>query len=298
MKIAFGVVTFRNSAAEIARLLNSLKDNDVLDSDVYLLENSHNSEPFEQLSKERPALHTISATKNTGYAGGNNLLLDLIFASHYDLVCICNPDIKIAKNSVQGLRQAVMLEGCSVGLIGGVERAGGSGNIRTAFGWKYSWVTSRAKWRAVPAQCAVYPVPFVQGAFVGFTRLAYDSGVRLHEGIRMYYDEVALGFEVAKRGLSCVCSPLIDYTHFNNSKGTLVTAYWHHRNRVLVSRLYNDRWKFLVFTGIIILIEMPLKLPWGFWRRRKGFWIYYTACCRGVRDGFIAQLGDWPTGGA
>lgn len=83
-----------NSSAETVNLLNLLPEQTYKNFETIVIDNHSTNESIKKLALYTESITLIKNRKNLGYAGGNNIGIDLAINEQADYVWILNPDIR------------------------------------------------------------------------------------------------------------------------------------------------------------------------------------------------------------
>lgn len=254
---------------------------------LQVLDNQSNPEAVAAIERAIPDVEVQRATRNLGYTGGNNAAIDQAYAAGYDAVILCNQDIEVSPTAVAALLETVERHP-DAGLVGGVEVAAESGDVRASGATGYSFWRSRFRWDTT-ATSDVRAVDFVQGALVLVTRAAMARGVRFDDRLFMYYDEIDLGLQVREAGLKAYVDGRVRIRHKNHdSFMNPRAAYYQQRNRVYVVRKHGTRAQYLMYQLYALAFELPIK---AIVRSLQGHRRFVRACLAGHVDGLRGQMG-------
>jgi len=129
----------------------------------------------------------------------------------------------------------------------------------------------------------------VQGALVLLTRQAMAHGIRFDDRLFLYYDEIDLGLEVRRAGLTAYVDGRVVVRHKNKqSYFNPRAAYYLQRNRVYIVRKHGAWYHEAVYQAYALAVELPLK---AIWRSMQGRGRFARACLAGHVDGTLGRMG-------
>ncbi len=93
-----------NNSEDTIDCINSLKNSEINDSNILVIENCSSDDSFERLKENFPGVKIIHSEKNLGFTGGNNVGIKHAFENNYDYAIVLNNDTIVEdKNSIEML---------------------------------------------------------------------------------------------------------------------------------------------------------------------------------------------------
>ena len=177
------------------------------------------------------------------------------------------------------------------GVVGAIEEAYQTGEIRAVGGKNFSFLKARGQWiKEMPTSGGrILDVDYVQGSMVLFSKKGLQRGIRLDEKLFMYCEEVDLGFQLKKKGLKAYTDLRCRVRHKGVPKKlTAYQGYLIQRNRLYLCRKHATRLTYLFSALYMGLLEIPAK--W-FLRSLQGNFHYGWVCFLGFLDALVGRLG-------
>jgi len=88
--------------------------------ELLVIDNASTNRTCEQIIQQFPTVRIIRTAENLGYAGGNNIALEIGLKENYDYVVVSNDDIYIEPNVIAKLIETASQKE-SVGIVGVLE---------------------------------------------------------------------------------------------------------------------------------------------------------------------------------
>lgn len=82
------------------RVINSILNQKNIEYELFIVSNDESYHNFIELSIMYPNLNIIQSPQNLGYAGGNNIAIDIAFKKNIKNILIVNPDLELEKEDV------------------------------------------------------------------------------------------------------------------------------------------------------------------------------------------------------
>lgn len=279
-----------NSSQNTLDTIKSIQNQDYPFFHLQLIDNASAEGFIDEIRQNYPNLDVKILTENIGYTGGNNIALRQGLEEGYDYVLIANHDIELDANAISLLVETAEKNN-DAALVGGIEVCYFSGEVvlveRTGFSF---WFMRPQNSSIIPcsSQSAIR-VQNVQGALILFTRRALESGLLWDENLFMYYDEVDMGLDIEKLGLSAYVDLRVKIRHKNKVKFFNPQAgYCHQRNRLYLSSKHGKWFHRVFYVLYSTFFEIPLKM---IVRVVQGRSRYAKACLLGQLDGISKKMG-------
>ncbi len=294
-RIAILLVLY-NDKRHIPRLVNSLVKQSCHDFQVWALDNNSSDNSAEVLKELYPSAVVIRSEVNSGYAGGNELLLNSILKSdHSDYICVLNTDIELSGNFIEFclnyLDEHQDCSGFAPLVYYGMENQPTEKiqclGINTNF--NKAVATLNIPNDLSESEKIVDGLPGC--SFVFRTKDIPDQKLFNSEGF-MYGEELDLAYRCHLHGLKLIASSNTWVWHYHdfssrNKIGYRFQYYYMMRNRMLFFRRYA-----LIFNLFQFVIKELCLFPFRFrWLNRlagsKLVYYYYL----GIWDGLLGKKG-------
>lgn len=255
---------------------------------------------MERFAGRLPPIKIHQPGMNTGFAGGNNLVMRESIAQGVKYVYLLNND---ATFESQALREAVAVaeRDSSIGSVQSLivlqqnpEEVNASGNAIHYLGMGYCLDYHRKRSEILSE---VKSIAYASGAGVLFpVRVLKEVGL-LDEVLWLYHEDLDLGWRLRLAGYQNVVAPKSVVRHHYNFSRSTSKWYWMERNRIAVMLKNYRLGTLLVLLPQLIILDVALflfALKGGWWREkvkasvwflRPSTWAYLS---RGRRD--IARI--------
>ncbi len=282
--LSVGILCYGESVDVVSCTIQSVLSQAVEACNIFVV--SNRPEDDFSILAAKYGVRVANALKNRGYTGGNNLILEALFACGYAFVLLCNPDIELKPGCINSLLGTVRREHADV--LGGVELSGQTSIVRSAGASSCNLWTGRMKWIRTK-QASATRVTFVQGAMVFVARNAWMHGLKFDDDLFMYCDELDFGLRARALNLNVYVDPVAEYLHYNEHKQFgLIAGYYIQRNRCIVVSRYGTPLQSILFGLYLLSCELPLKV---LIRAVQGKWAFIRAFMDGAHDGLSVLLG-------
>jgi len=92
-----------NDLNNLKECLDSVEDQDYSNFEVYFADNNSRDGSVEFVKKNYPKVRTFQFETNSGYTGGNNILLDKAFKNGAEFCLVMNADVVVDRKMISGL---------------------------------------------------------------------------------------------------------------------------------------------------------------------------------------------------
>lgn len=234
------VVLNHREADQVVRLLRSLRRVRYPGLDVVVVDNDSGAADLARLSQ---IAEVVESGANLGYAGGNNVGIEVSLKRGADFVWILNPDVEPARSSLRKLVRAAMTDD-SIGVVGGrIMDGDAEGDVIESEGGRIDWVTGgtsvlleRGRRPSRKGRAAIVDVDFVPGAAMLVRASVFESIGLLPEDFFMYFEETEFCVRAAAAGFRVVVAPSAFVSHYSGRRQGLpgeTYLYYFVRNRLL-----------------------------------------------------------------
>jgi len=257
--------------------------------DIQIVDNASSDRSVERIIKRFPDIPVIPLGHNGGYAGGNNVALEMAVNGGYDYVVISNADVVVDAECLTHLVDtACAYPDC--GMVGGVEIDFKTGRVISAGGFGYNKWLSRGRWLSgVSLDCSCPSrVDYVQGSVCLFSRQALLRGIRFDSNLFMYLEEIDVGLQLRKAKLAAYLNPLCKILH-KRSAGRFnpMAGYFIQRNRLYMARKCSPFYVFACNAIFTCIFELSAKIVI---RSFQGRFRFIRACIAGYVDGIRGNM--------
>lgn len=257
--------------------------------DIIVVDNASSLSHYEELRKKLSDIRIVRLDQNLGFAGGNNVALQIAKENGYDHVIISNDDIVFGDELVTNLIETAESKP-KCGLVGVIEEDYYTGKVRAIGGDGFNFLRSRGKWtKNLPSGKKMSAeFDYVQGALMMLSKEALDSGIKLDEQFFMYCEEIDLGFQLKKLGLKAIVDLRTSVKHKSVPRNFIpYQGYYIQRNRLYLSRKHASGFVYLLSLINMTFVELPIKC---LIRIVQGHSDYARACVAGFCDSFMGKM--------
>ncbi len=228
-----------------------------------------------------PQIRIHSPTTNTGFSGGNNLVMKIALERGTGYVFMLNHDARFEKSA---LREAIAVAE-SDPLIGSVQsllvlqknpqeiNSRGNAIHYLGFGYCLGYHEKRSDMRQdivdigyASGAAALYPVEILRRVWL------------LDETLWLYHEDLDLGWRIRLAGYRNVLAPKSVVQHSYEFSRSISKWYWMERNRVLVVLKNFKMRTIVILLPQLIFIDIALfffALKGGWWREKVKAWMHF-----------------------
>lgn len=212
---------------------------------VYLVSNDEDTAAFCSLCARFPEDVVIQSPANLGYAGGNNLALEMVSE---EFVCILNPDTVVEKRTL-GEFESFFDANPNVEIAGSAIVFGdrpekvwyGGGNISWTNGLECSHAYINANVADLPAE--PYSTDYITGACIFMRQSVLKKVGYIPEEYFLYFEETDWFIQAVSQGITPFVIPSIQIQHHKRSEQdgipTETFCYYYCRNALLLTNKYH-----------------------------------------------------------
>ena len=131
--LVFVIALNYNSFQDTKQCVDCLRQSDYTNYKLLVIDNASPDLSGEKLSRLLPPHEFLSLASNTGYAGGNNIGIELALRKKAKYVLILNPDVRIASNGIREYVK-VMEEHSDIGILSPIQLKSFDGLVDEKFG--------------------------------------------------------------------------------------------------------------------------------------------------------------------
>jgi GT2 family glycosyltransferase len=296
--LVVAVVLNTNRRVETLACLDSVERLAPARCQVVVLDNASTDGSVESIAEAFPEIEVHRLSTNRGYAGNNNVGIDLAISRGADWILLLNEDVVLAPDCLSELL-AVAASEPSIGAVGPtvyhadepavIQSAGGRLDRQWAARHRGQGERERGQFTE---PCSV---DWLSGCALMLRRTALDEVGRLDERFFYYWEEVDLCLRISATGRSIVQVPSARVWHSGVRRGGRPGAdvtYYSTRNQLLLLAKHRAPLgvKLATWTRIVwTLATWPL--PWARTTRAD----HPQAILRGALDFVRARYGRMPT---
>ena len=277
------------SLSDTINTIRSFKLQSYKNYNIQIIDNCSNTFDEDLIKKDIKKIKIIRLKKNKGYAGGNNLAIELAIRGNYHHLLICNNDIEVNNNLLSNLVEA-SVNNPKAGLIGVVEEVYFSNDIRTIGGFGFNTITGKGNWeKTTKHKLKKYiEVDYVQGALMMITHIGLNHHIQFDEKLFLYYEEVDIQFLLKEKKLKAIVCSNNKVKHKGIPyKYDLMQGYYLQRNRMYLIKKHGNQFQILLSFFYFFIFELPTKL---FFRSIHGNFKFAIACIYGFIDGLKNRM--------
>ena len=233
-----------NSSLECIRLYSQLL-NYTNFKEIYVLDNNSALSEQKILEKAIPHGNYIQTGANLGYAGGNNIGIEMALKKGAEFVCILNPDIEIENNFISPLVEECILNP-NIGVIGPricfhdskAKIYSDGGLVYPRKGYKTTHVNhlleeSKSEFKELNE------VSYVNGSAMIIPATSFKCTGFMREDFFLYFEETEWCMRLKDSGKSIKVAPFEKVYHKSSVKGSTYNFYMN-RNRIWLSKIRGD----------------------------------------------------------
>jgi GT2 family glycosyltransferase len=267
--------------------LASLERNTYQPHTILVLDNASSDGSPEAIRHAFPAVEVIPLTENRGYAGNNNVGIQVALARGADWVFVLNEDTILAEDCLATL-VSIGESDARIGIVGPmvyhhdepevIQSAGGALSRH----WESQHIAQNEQDRGQFTQ--PHPVDWISGCAILVRRAVIEQAGALDERFFYYWEETEWCLRARERGWRIVHAPQAKLWHKGvqrDYRPKPSVTYYSTRNRLLMLMKHRAPLRVWVFTWSSILrtlVSWTVKPKWrGMREHRRAMW-------RGVVD--------------
>ena len=276
------VILNYNSASETLKLLENLKN---ISISIKVLVIDNNSHPLEQekLKEKVPSSHQLILNKkNLGYAGGNNIGIEIALKSNAEYVWILNPDIRVEKDTLRKLLETAT-KGKKIAAVGPRILRRENPDIIFSDGgeikFNYKCVVRHKNYeKRVESTTADvnFDVDYIDGSCFLINLEAVQELGSLPEEYFLYFEETDWCVNAKRNGWKLAVNSGAHVFNLNSKKADIY-FYYLFRNKMIFARKYHPRPHFVRLYLLFTLAQQfflhifQIRRYWYWKNRMKGF---------------------------
>lgn len=250
-----------NSSLECIRLYSQLL-NYTNFKEIYVLDNNSALSEQEILEKAIPQGNYIQTGANLGYAGGNNIGIEMALKKEADFICILNPDIEIENDFILPLVKKC-ISNPDIGVIGPricfhdskAKIYSDGGLVYPSKGYKTSHINHLIDESNIRFK-ELNDVDYVNGSAMVIPDTTFKDVGFMRTDFFLYFEETEWCMRVKDSGKSIKVSQFEKIYHKSSVKGSTYNFYMN-RNRIWLSKI---RGEFFFRTIILTIYPFFIQL--------------------------------------
>lgn len=294
------LLLFYNDLEHVERLAAAVNKLTYKDFQVYCLDNNPILKHTEVFTKVYPHAICIQSDKNTGFAGGNNILAKLAINDGCEYIWVLNADMEPEPESLQDLLNS-MENDAKLGMIGPLLLIGKSKDnpIIQLFGCNVKFKTQKKEFLyadkflkevSLPSELRVNMIN--AGSLLIRSKIIKHSFL-FEESYFLYNDEIDIARRIKEKGYDIAVNSNARVWHYHNWSAKNVTGYnlmyyYMMRNKMLYYRKFN-MFRSMVLEMIKQLILAPVILKFCIRTSKLSMFRFYYL---GLFHGFTGKSGE------
>jgi GT2 family glycosyltransferase len=294
----FVIVLSNNLQEDTYACLNSLLQSDYVNFKIILLENAPTNSDIGALRAQFPDVQIIQLTENLGYAGNNNIGIDVALEQGAEWILILNNDTILDKACLSRLVEAG--EDCeSIGIVGPMVYHYDEPDIIQSAGgmlgpnWQFIHLGMNEKDQG--QYSTIRKVDWISGCAIMVRRTLIEQVGALDPSYFLYWEETEWCIRANEANWMVVQVPSARLWHKGvkrNYEPKPYVTYYMTRNYLFTLAKHKAPYRIRIFAlGMII----GTLFSWSFkprWRNKRG---HRNAMWRGLLDYFHNRLGQMPS---
>ncbi len=278
----FAIILNYNSAAETIELSTILKNFNLEYLRILVIDNASKEEDQNKLKENILAENLIFSKKNLGYAGGNNIGIEIALNENADYILILNPDIRLDGDTLPILLQTLILDE-KLAAVGPriVKRVDPeiiySDGGKVEFDHQCSTYHKNYLSPTKGKQAFVnYEIDYIDGSCILINMKAIEMVGVLPEEYFLYYEETDWCLNAKRNGWKIAVNSNVKAYNLISFKGPTY-FYYQFRNRIIFSKKYHPKAGLVQLYYLQVLARDFFKVLIGhqqkwLWKTRlKGF---------------------------
>lgn len=262
-QLALSIITVNyNGAKDTAMMIESLRDNLIIPYELIVVDNGSRFNEATILQDRYPFIKAIRSEKNLGFAGGNNLGIDVASGKY---LLFLNNDTYVKDSSISVLVNAMKREPLLGGISSKIVFADQEGGIQFAGYTPLSRITLRNRLIGYREEDrgqhdTVRTTPYMHGAAMLVRREAIEKAGKMHEVYFLYYEELDWSVRIRQAGYRLEYHPSATVYHRESSstgQDSPLKNYYMTRNRLLFARRNLTGWQRVLSIAYQVGIAIP-----------------------------------------
>jgi len=275
------IIVNYNTSQEIRALLISLAQVNYANLEIIIVDNASPNDSLQHLAKDFSGLQIIYSPENLGFAGGNNLGLQV---AKGDFLLLINPDTIIEKGAITVMLN-IFRQNPMVGLVSPKIKYHKSPDTI-----QYAGMSAMSPWtmrtrsygkgkKDNPEFDVSKPTFFGHGAAMMIKREVLDRVGGMEEAYFLYYEELDWCLQMRQAGFEVYYAAQATVWHKESvavERDSPLKKYYMSRNRLLFARRHFTRWQLLVSSLYTLLVLLPKNI-YTHWRRPSLLYAWWRA---------------------
>ncbi len=242
--ITYAIILNYNSASDSVDLFENLEQQHCKYLRILVIDNNSSEEDQLQLKENIPARNLIFNDKNLGYAGGNNIGIEIALNEKADYVWILNPDIRINNQSLPILLKTISEDKTLAAIGPRIIQRNNPNKIFTdgemlVMNKKCSTIQKNYNLEVsrVPKNID-YDIDYIDGSSILLNCEAIKEIGKLPEEYFLYFEETDWCFRARKHNFRLAVNSNASVYNLTSLKKS-VFHYYFMRNRLIFSKKYH-----------------------------------------------------------
>ena len=287
-----------NGGADTLACLESLSHVDYPSFQVVVIDNGSVDGSGDAIKAAYPEVNLVASPQNLGFAGGNNIGLELARWANASYVLLLNNDTLVAPDFLSLLVQCAEASP-DIGVVGPVIRYAGKPDTIWSAGGAIDWVSGSTSMVGMDekdvSQYGLLPrrVDFVTGCALLARVKAVEEAGPLDVHFFAYYEEAEWQLRIARKGYRTMVVPGAKIWHKitpERRAASPLVQYYMTRNRLLFLKLAGAGWKAWVHT--LFFDYFRTWLSWSLRPKWRGMRAQRRALVDGISDYFSGAWGQ------
>jgi GT2 family glycosyltransferase len=235
---------------DTVRAINSILNQKKSKYEIFIVSNDEDFHCFIQLSILYPNLNIIQSPRNLGYAGGNNIAIDIVFKKKIQNIILMNPDLEFENENVLEQMLTYSANNPDVSIFGPRIMYGDKkdtiwfNGAVTEFdnGLKTDHLDLGKK--VCEISLAARETDYVTGACIFIKHHVVDKLGLIPEDYFLYFEETDYCMQAKKENFKLMVVPSIEVIHHKRSEEnnipSLYYLYYFCKSALLMTKKYDD----------------------------------------------------------
>lgn len=241
----YAIILNYNSAEESIALYDNLKEGGYGNLNILVIDNASKAADRSQLKQNIPTNALIFNEKNIGYAGGNNVGIEVALIKNADYIWLLNPDIRVKNNTLSILLETALAD-VSLAAVGSriIHRT----NPSTIFSdgelllmdEKCSTIHKNSHREVIDVPGGIdYKIDYIDGSCILLNANAINDIGKLSEEYFLYFEETDWCFRARNRKWKLAINSNASVYNLTSVK-TDVFHYYFSRNKLIFSKKFHS----------------------------------------------------------
>ena len=299
--VSFITVNYNQTELTL-ELIESIKRYVTLPYEIIVVDNYSKKSPKQEINRNYPDVRVIVSGVNRGFAGGNNLGIEVSSGQYLFFI---NNDAVVTKGAVEII--LATFENPKIGVVSplicyyptsaqeveeDVIQYAGATNVNPFTG-RNTIIGERQRDQNQYRQSK--PTFYAHGAAMVVKRTVLEEVGLMSEAYFLYYEELDWCERIRKGGYTIVCQPKAKIYHKESvsvGKTNPLKTYYLNRNRILFMKKNRRKSQFLIFTLFLFFIAIPKNAIKYILQRE---WAHLSAFWKAVQWNYACLLYTSPS---